>query len=119
MKDNNIDKWSEQHVGSLALTRTIVGFVNVALSVIVVFKLFEVVREQVLRVLPQSCSRSDPSSFDPLIVEWEGEPSFPMPKIQPKFIELSGSNLKIILGPFQKNLKDLLSVMYKKDGHHL
>ena len=40
MKENDIDKWSEQHVGSLALTRTIVGFINVALSVIVVAKLF-------------------------------------------------------------------------------
>jgi len=36
----SIDRWSEKHVGSLALTRTIVGFVNVALSVIVVAKLF-------------------------------------------------------------------------------
>ena len=36
----SIDKWSEKHVGSLALTRTIVGFINVALSVIVVAKLF-------------------------------------------------------------------------------
>jgi len=43
MKENDIDKWSEQHVGSLALTRTVVGFINVALSVIVVFKLFEVI----------------------------------------------------------------------------
>ena len=36
----SIDKWSEKHVGSLALTRTVVGFLNVALSVIVVAKLF-------------------------------------------------------------------------------
>ena len=43
MKENDIDKWSEQHVGSLALTRTIVGFVNVALTIIVVFKVFEVI----------------------------------------------------------------------------
>ena len=27
MNGNDIDKWSEKHVGSLALTRTIVGFV--------------------------------------------------------------------------------------------
>ena len=40
MKENDIDKWSEKHVGSLALTRTIVGLLNVALSVIVVAKLF-------------------------------------------------------------------------------
>ena len=36
----SIDKWSEKHVGSLALTRTVVGFLNVGLSVIVVAKLF-------------------------------------------------------------------------------
>tara|TARA_B100001245_G_scaffold231288_1_gene211929 strand:+ start:135 stop:266 length:132 start_codon:yes stop_codon:yes gene_type:complete len=40
MDSEEIDKWSEQHVGSLALTRTIVGFINVALSVVVVAKLF-------------------------------------------------------------------------------
>ena len=38
--NGDIDKWSEKHVGSLALTRTIVGFLNIALSVIVVAKLF-------------------------------------------------------------------------------
>jgi len=41
--NGDIDKWSEKHVGSLALTRTIVGFVNVGLSVVVVFKLFGVI----------------------------------------------------------------------------
>ena len=40
MNGKEIDKWSEKHVGSLALTRTVVGFLNVALSVIVVAKLF-------------------------------------------------------------------------------
>lgn len=40
MNGKEIDKWSEKHVGSLALTRTIVGFLNVALSIIVVAKLF-------------------------------------------------------------------------------
>ena len=40
MNSNDIDKWSEKHVGSLALTRTIVGFLNVALSLVVVAKLF-------------------------------------------------------------------------------
>jgi hypothetical protein len=40
MNGGEIDKWSEKHVGSLALTRTVVGFLNVALSVIVVAKLF-------------------------------------------------------------------------------
>jgi len=41
--NGDIDKWSEKHVGSLALTRTIVGFLNVALTTIVVFKLFGVI----------------------------------------------------------------------------
>ena len=40
MNGTDVDKWAENHVGSLALTRTIVGFVNVILSVIVVAKLF-------------------------------------------------------------------------------
>ncbi len=40
MNGEELDKWSEKHVGSLALTRTVVGFLNVALSVIVVAKLF-------------------------------------------------------------------------------
>ena len=40
MNGEEIDKWSEKHVGSLALTRTIVGFLNVALTIIVVLKLF-------------------------------------------------------------------------------
>lgn len=39
----DIDRWSEKHVGSLALTRTIVGFLNVLLSVVVVLKLFELI----------------------------------------------------------------------------
>ena len=39
MNVEEIDKLSEKHVGSLALTRTIVGFLNVALSLIVVAKL--------------------------------------------------------------------------------
>ena len=43
LNGDEIDKWSEKHVGSLALTRTIVGFINVALGVIVVFKLFDVI----------------------------------------------------------------------------
>tara|TARA_R110002051_G_scaffold323384_1_gene416835 strand:- start:1308 stop:1439 length:132 start_codon:yes stop_codon:yes gene_type:complete len=40
MNGTDVDKWSENHVGSLALTRTIVGFVNVILGLIVVAKLF-------------------------------------------------------------------------------
>ena len=43
MNGEDIDKWSDKHVGSLALTRTIVGFLNVALSVVVVLKLFDVI----------------------------------------------------------------------------
>tara|TARA_B100001123_G_C14367556_1_gene653509 strand:- start:202 stop:378 length:177 start_codon:yes stop_codon:yes gene_type:complete len=40
MNGEEIDKWSEKHVGSLALTRTITGFINVVLSIIVIAKLF-------------------------------------------------------------------------------
>ena len=43
MNGKEIDKWSEKHVGSLALTRTLVGFLNVALSTLVVFKIFDVI----------------------------------------------------------------------------
>jgi hypothetical protein len=40
MNGEEVDKWSERHVGSLALTRTILGFLNVILASIVVAKLF-------------------------------------------------------------------------------
>jgi hypothetical protein len=40
MNGKELDKWSEKHVGSLALTRTIVGFLNLLLGVIVIAKLF-------------------------------------------------------------------------------
>tara|TARA_Y100001951_G_scaffold83559_1_gene72520 strand:+ start:906 stop:1037 length:132 start_codon:yes stop_codon:yes gene_type:complete len=40
MNGEEVDKWSEKHVGSLALTRTILGFLNLLLGVIVVAKLF-------------------------------------------------------------------------------
>tara|TARA_B100000745_G_C20142311_1_gene391673 strand:- start:381 stop:530 length:150 start_codon:yes stop_codon:yes gene_type:complete len=40
MNGKDLDKWSERHVGSLALTRTILGFVNVILATIVVIKIF-------------------------------------------------------------------------------
>lgn len=43
MNGEELDKWSERHVGSLALTRTILGFLNLLLGVIVIFKLFEVI----------------------------------------------------------------------------
>ena len=43
MNSKEVDKWSEKHVGSLALTRTIVGFINVIIGLIVVFKLFGVI----------------------------------------------------------------------------
>ena len=43
MNGEELDKWSERHVGSLALTRTIVGFMNLLLGVIVIFKLFGVI----------------------------------------------------------------------------
>ncbi len=40
MNGEEIDMWCDKHGGSLALTRTILGFVNVLLSIIVVGKLF-------------------------------------------------------------------------------
>tara|TARA_R100000656_G_scaffold117191_2_gene90501 strand:+ start:1401 stop:1580 length:180 start_codon:yes stop_codon:yes gene_type:complete len=40
MNGTEIDKWSEKHVGSLALVRTVLGFVNVLLALIVIAKLF-------------------------------------------------------------------------------
>lgn len=40
MNGEEVDKWSEKHVGSLALTRTILGFLNLLLAVVVIFKLF-------------------------------------------------------------------------------
>lgn len=43
MTGNDIDIWSEKHVGSLALVRTILGFVNVVLALIVIAKLFDVI----------------------------------------------------------------------------
>ena len=43
MNGEEIDKWSEKHVGSLALVRTILGFVNVLLAFIVIAKLFDVI----------------------------------------------------------------------------
>ena len=43
MNGEEVDKWSERHVGSLALTRTVLGFLNLLLAVVVVFKLFEVI----------------------------------------------------------------------------
>ena len=43
MNGEQVDKWSEQHVGSLALTWTIIGFLNLLLGVVMVFKLFGVI----------------------------------------------------------------------------
>ena len=40
MNGQEVDKWSERHVGSLALTRTILGFINVILASVVVIKIF-------------------------------------------------------------------------------
>ena len=40
MNGTDVDKWSEKHVGSLALTRTIIGFINLLLGMIVLAKLF-------------------------------------------------------------------------------
>jgi hypothetical protein len=43
MNGEEIDRWSERHVGSLALVRTILGLVNVILALVVIAKLFEVI----------------------------------------------------------------------------
>ena len=43
MNGEQIDKWSEKHVGSLALVRTVLGFINVVLALVVIAKLFEVI----------------------------------------------------------------------------
>ena len=43
MNGEEIDIWSEKHVGSLALARTVLGFVNVLLALVVIAKLFEVI----------------------------------------------------------------------------
>ena len=41
MNGNDIEHWSEIHFGILALLRTILGFLNVGLGIIVVSKLFD------------------------------------------------------------------------------
>lgn len=41
--NGEVDKWSEKHVGSLALTRTVLGFLNLLLATVVVLKLFELI----------------------------------------------------------------------------
>ena len=59
----DIDRWSEKHVGSLALTRTIVGFLNVLLSVVVVLKLFELIcwiLKEILLRLVRDCALLEP-----------------------------------------------------------
>ena len=43
MNGEEIDIWSEKHVGSLALVRTVLGFINVVLALIVIAKLFDVI----------------------------------------------------------------------------
>jgi len=43
MNGKEIDMWSEKHVGSLALVRTVLGFVNVMLALVVIAKLFDVI----------------------------------------------------------------------------
>ena len=43
MNEKEIDIWSERHVGSLALTRTIVGFLNLLLGAVVLLKIFGVI----------------------------------------------------------------------------
>ena len=40
---NGVDEWSEGHNGSLALARTVIGMVNVMLSLLIVIKVFGLV----------------------------------------------------------------------------
>ena len=43
MNGTDVDKWSERHVGSLALTRTLVGFLNLVLGAVVILRVFGVI----------------------------------------------------------------------------
>ena len=40
MNGNDVEHWSEKHFGTLALARTIVGFVNLMVGVIIMIKIF-------------------------------------------------------------------------------
>ena len=40
MNGDDVEHWSEKHFGTLALTRTIVGFVNLMVGVIIMIRIF-------------------------------------------------------------------------------
>lgn len=43
MNGKQVDEWSDDHNGSLALTRTLIGLLNVLLSGLIVLKVFGLV----------------------------------------------------------------------------
>jgi hypothetical protein len=40
MNASGIDRWSDDHIGSLGLVRTVVGFLNLIVGVIIVVRVF-------------------------------------------------------------------------------
>jgi hypothetical protein len=40
MNARQIDEWSDDHIGSLGLVRTIVGFLNLIVGVVIMAKVF-------------------------------------------------------------------------------
>lgn len=40
MNGDDIDRWSDKHIGSLGLVRTLIGFINLLIGVVIMLKLF-------------------------------------------------------------------------------
>ena len=40
MNGDGIDDWSDKHIGSLGLMRTVIGFVNLLIGLVIMSKLF-------------------------------------------------------------------------------
>jgi len=40
MNARGIDRWSDDHIGSLGLVRTVVGFINLIVGVVIMVKVF-------------------------------------------------------------------------------
>ncbi len=40
MNGDDIDDWSDKHIGSLGLMRTVIGFVNLIIGLVIMSKLF-------------------------------------------------------------------------------
>jgi hypothetical protein len=40
MNGEGIDRWSDKHIGSLGLVRTLIGFLNLLIGLVIVAKLF-------------------------------------------------------------------------------